>query len=303
LQRHPNGFFVAYTAEDSTLHFSEPYQPHAWPAEYDISVAGGIQGIAISSGQIIVLTTTAPYVLTGTVPAALTLVKSDTSEPCISRQGIVSTPQGVFYPSKNGIVATNGLRVDIVTRQILSFLDWQSYKPSSLFMARHQNTMVGIPLDAPAFVFAPQVQTAQFTELNAFGVGNDPVPDNLQTDPYTQEAYWVEGGVAYWFNREFTPPLDFIWLSSEFVMPRPLNWGAFGIDLATYERVAPSVDVLLFSVEDGRSELRWTTTVTASGNYRLPLGYKSRNWQLGLVGTGRVQSIKLAETMLGLAEV
>jgi hypothetical protein len=303
LVAHPNGFFIGYTAEDSTLHFSEPYYPHAWPAQYSLSVEGKIQGIAVSNGQIIVLTTTAPQVLYGPVPAALTKARSSISEPCISRFGIAATPFGVFYPSKNGLCMTDGRAVQIATTGILSYLDWQAYAPDSLFMARHKNAMIGIPLAAPSFAFAPSQPNAQFSELRFFAAPGqlDPVPDNLQTDPYSQEVYWVEGGQAWLYDSDTTLPTEYSWLSSEIVVPKPINWAVFAVDMEPYYGSAEEVYVLFFDVE--ANTLRHGVTITESGTYRLPAGYKTRVFQIGLVGSARVKSFKMADTGLGLAAI
>jgi hypothetical protein len=304
LSRHPNGWFVGYTAADSTLHFSEPYRPHAWPAQYDITVGGRIQGITVSGGQMVVLTDVAPYVLAGPVPAALTLRRSDTSEPCVSRWGIVSTPRGVLFPSKNGIVATDGRDVQIATSGLLSRLDWREYDPEGLYMARHQDRMVGIPLSGKAFLLDPTEPNAMFTELFGFGSEDDPVPDSLRTDPYSQEAYWVQDGRAFWFDHNAADPVDFIWTSGRFNTARPLNWGVFSIDVVPYRGAPVNLSVFLFSIDaDGTPVLRHSVTVLAGDTYRLPLGFKDSTWQVAFVGTGRVQSFTLAETALELASV
>jgi hypothetical protein len=50
-------------------------------------------------------------------------------------------------------------------------------------------------------------------------------------------------------------------------------------------------------------QLVLTTTVTDVNGFRLPTGYRTDTFEVGVEGNVRVRAIHLAETMLGLREV
>jgi len=60
----PNGMMAAFVGKD--LYFSEPYQPHAWPEKYVLTVDFEIVGLAAFGSTIAVLTRGTPYVAQGT---------------------------------------------------------------------------------------------------------------------------------------------------------------------------------------------------------------------------------------------
>lgn len=130
----PNGMIVAWSLNDE-LWFCEPYRPHAWPTAYTISVDQPIVGIGNTGQSFAVLTEGTPYVGTGVHPSTIALIASAIKEPCISRGSIVSTEQGVFYASRNGLILMqfgSGVAQN-ATEQIFSRQDWASLKPE-LFM-------------------------------------------------------------------------------------------------------------------------------------------------------------------------
>lgn len=130
----PNGMIVAWSSEDE-LWFCEPYRPHAWPATYTLSVDKPIVGIGNTGQSFAVLTEGAPYVGTGVHPSTVALIATAIKEPCISRGSIVSSEEGVFYASRNGLILLqfgSGVAQNF-TEQIFSRQDWSSLKPE-LFM-------------------------------------------------------------------------------------------------------------------------------------------------------------------------
>lgn len=130
----PNGIIVAWSSEDE-LWFCEPYRPHAWPTTYTLSVDKPIVGLGNTGQSFAVLTEGAPYVGVGVHPSTIALIATAIKEPCISRGSIVSTEQGVFYASRNGLILLQfGAGVaQNATEQIFSRQDWASLKPE-LFM-------------------------------------------------------------------------------------------------------------------------------------------------------------------------
>jgi hypothetical protein len=126
----PNGIFVTW--KDNNLYFSENYRPHAWPAEYTLTVDYPIVGVAVYGSSLVVCTTGNPSIVSGVNAAAMTLQKTDAPLPCLSRRSIVAGGEGVFYASEEGLVLVNPGGVQTVTKDLISREQWRvEYVPST----------------------------------------------------------------------------------------------------------------------------------------------------------------------------
>jgi hypothetical protein len=109
----PNGIFVTW--KDSNLYFSENFRPHAWPAEYTLTVdfpdcrAGRVweQPCRLHDRQ--------PVHCLGRERGRHDAAEDDAPLPCLSRRSIVSRREGVFYASEEGLVLVNPGGVQTVT--------------------------------------------------------------------------------------------------------------------------------------------------------------------------------------------
>lgn len=105
--------------------FSEPYQPHAWPAAYRIPVDYPIVGLGASNSNLVACTTGTPYIVTGSDPSSMSITKVDAKEPCISKRSIVDFGFGVAYASPNGLVIVSTQGTANVTETIMTRDQWQ----------------------------------------------------------------------------------------------------------------------------------------------------------------------------------
>lgn len=140
----PNGMIVAWSLANE-LWFCEPYRPHAWPATYTLSVGKPIVGLGNTGQSFAVLTEGEPYVGTGVHPSTIALIETAIKEPCVSRGSIVSTEQGVYYASRNGLILLQfGAGVaQNATEQMFSRQDWTSLKPDLFMGARLPQAYIG----------------------------------------------------------------------------------------------------------------------------------------------------------------
>lgn len=93
----PNGFLVGFRGRD--LLFSEPYRPHAWPPQYTLSVEDEIVGLDVFDTSIAILTNGTPFLASGVVPEAVSLVRVGPVNACTSRRSIVAFAGAVVYAS------------------------------------------------------------------------------------------------------------------------------------------------------------------------------------------------------------
>ncbi len=107
----PNGIMAGFEGRD--VYFCEPYRPYAWPAAYQQTVDYPVVGLGRLDTSLVVLTKGAPYLISGSAPGYMTVVKADLEQACVSKRSIVSMGSAVFYASPDGLVAlaASGSRV------------------------------------------------------------------------------------------------------------------------------------------------------------------------------------------------
>lgn len=233
----PNGYLVGWAGR--RLLFSEPYRPHAWPAEYEQSVEFEIVGLAVFSNTLVICTKSKPALGQGATPAAFTMQKMDAVEPCLSRRGIVSTIAGVYYPSLDGLAMVNNSGITIVTQGILKKEEWVTrYTPQNIYAAQLDMQYVAFVRPSFGFIFNPTEPNTMLVELDRF----DKV-DGVETDLYSGNVYLVRDNRALLWDEESTKPIYWTWRSKEFQYKKPINMGAYKIKFDTSDQDI-STDIL-----------------------------------------------------------
>lgn len=125
----PNGMMAAFTGKE--VYFCEPYQPHAWPEKYVMTVDNDIVGLAAFGSNLAVLTQANPYLMQGTHPETMASEKLDKSLPCLSRRGIVDVGYAAYFPSAEGLAMISATDAQVVTRNLFSREQWRSLSPAS----------------------------------------------------------------------------------------------------------------------------------------------------------------------------
>lgn len=234
LIRHPNGFLVGFLPPFD-IYFSEPYRPHAWPPEYVLSTEGAISALGIFGTSIGVPTNAHPYVCSGSNPTNMSFIKTNISEPCLSRYGVVSTEAGVVYPSANGLVMLSPSGVQVITKQLMTRGEWNTrYHPDRLRGVQFGFEFYGVEFEdanstfvQQGFILSPQESLTIFTETN-MALQRDMV--SLQTDAYNGQVYSIVNGRIWWWANWSARPELYRWRTAEFVTPKPVNFGAYRID-------------------------------------------------------------------------
>lgn len=97
----PNGALAGFF--ENVLAFSEPYQPHAWPSDYEITFPFDIVAIAIKGNSVFVATKKYPYLVTGYHPDSMSDRNLEFNQACISKRSMVTVLNGVIYASPDGL--------------------------------------------------------------------------------------------------------------------------------------------------------------------------------------------------------
>lgn len=220
---HPGGFLCGFSGRD--LYLSEPYQPHAWPLQYVKTMQTEIVGIAIFNNAIIVMTTSHPYIGTGMSPAALTMQKLDSIDPCVSRRSIAVTLDGVYYASPQGIVKNDSTQSTLVTSELFTRQEWQQqFSPTTVNAAPYGLQYIAFDTTALGFIFSPAEKLAPLSTLDRFSN-----VATIMTDAYSGDCYLVQNNQARLWDPVNTIPYSYTWISKEFDLPEPVNFGAMRV--------------------------------------------------------------------------
>ena len=221
----PNGMMVGWRANE--IWFSEPYLPHAWPAQYVMTTEFPIIGMAATGGAVVVCTGSHAYVSMGTSPNNMALVKCLPAQPCLSRASIVGTQSGVYFMSPNGLImVTQGASLSNTTEAWITRERWQALTPQkygragpivgcylcfgSTFPGDNSLAQTGFAIqmepDSSSFTIWPQpgghrVGFEQMTAPNSYNI------DNLLIDPWTGVTMLIQNGGVYYYDFSDTSPV------------------------------------------------------------------------------------------------
>ena len=218
---HPGGFLMGFSGRDFWC--SAPYQPHAWPIQNVQTCQTEIVGIAVVSGVVVVTTTSHPYFAEGMTPQAIILQRIDSVDPCVNRRSMVTTLQGVMYASPQGIILATPGQTALQTQQLFTREEWQDYfSPTQVQAVGYGLQYIAFYSTAAGFIFSPSETLAPLTTLDRFnGV------QAVQIDAYSGDVYLVQSNQTRLWDPPQSIPYEYTWLSKEFDIPKPVNWGAF----------------------------------------------------------------------------
>lgn len=246
----PNGMVVGFKGNE--VWFCEPYRPHAWPGSYTITTEYPIVGIGVAGQTVVICTQSVPYIVTGTNPAAMSEQKLKLNEPCLSRGGILSTPDGVYYTSINGLcfVSAAGTASN-TTEGWITRERWRALTPSkftrairlassyfafgSVSGADHTQAQTGFSVelassDGTSFTIWPQPggHRIGFETLSAPGAF-DVV--NLMTDPWTGFGLTIQNSGVYYYDFQDQAPVitPYLWRSKKFQQTSKHNYAAMRV--------------------------------------------------------------------------
>jgi hypothetical protein len=296
LIRMPNGVFAAW--KDNKVFFSENYHPHAWPAEYIVSVDFPIVGCGVFGNSLVVCTTGNPSIVSGVKASAMSLQKTDAPLACLSRRSIVSAAEGVYYSTEDGLVLVGPSGVQVVTTDIISREQWRTDYGSDTIKGAYQagmytgiRTVNGI---TDMFRFKPSDPSSQGV------VYNDRAPLNIGVEPWTGKPFIVDGDhKLYEWDKPGAAHQSYTWRSREFIYPQPTNFTAFQayFDDTLSNILHLKVWATLRGNGSTVKKLVYNEDVSFSGKeIKLPSGFKSDIWQFEFTGTAELQAFLIATT-------
>lgn len=296
------------------LYFSEIGRPHAWPTAYTQTIEHQIVGVAPLGGSALVMTDGYPYVVQGSDPASLSVSRVDVLYPCLNSRSIVAMNYGVVYSTHDGLAVASPGGTQLITRLLYNNDTWQTELNPSTVVAEYYGDAYFASHSAGSFVFERDERTG------GYFVDTPYIFTASWYDSVTGKLYYVSGtnGDIYEWDNLSQPPVMQEWKSKVIVTQNMINLGAarviadYAAETATWDSVSTqwqnttaswsSVDPVTFKLWVDK-QLLYTTTVADKDTFRLPTGYRSDTFEVGVESNIRVRAIHLAETALGLREV
>jgi hypothetical protein len=299
----------------NTLYFSEPGSPHAWPTKYAVNLEHNIVGIAAISGSTLVTTDSYPYVVSGSDPAnGMSTARIDANFPCLNKNSMVTMGYGIVYSTHDGLaVFSPSSGAAIITRLLYNNDTWTTSLDPKTVIAEYYGDNYFASHSTGAFIFE------QDTKVGGFFVDADYSFTASFYDSIDGIVYYVSGtnGDIYQWDDLTQPSVTMEWKSKVIITKDMLNLGAARVvaDYATVTATWDSETQLWNSALENwdaadnitfklwvDKQLILTTTVTDSDVFRLPSGYRTDTFEVGVTGDVRVRAIHLGETPLGLRE-
>jgi hypothetical protein len=227
----PNGMMAAFVGRD--LYFCEPWQPHAWPEAYVLTTDYEIVALGAIGTALVVLTKGNPYLVQGTHPSTMQMVKTESNLPCINARGVVDLGFAIAYPSHEGLcfaLATG--EVEIATAQLFNRESWQQFNPGTLAAGQLSGSYVASfkssTPDGDAFNGTLMIDTiggATFLRRSAI------VSDAMFYDISAGALYFLtSAGVIRRFDSPGGAPLNQLWRSKPLLLSRPCNFSVMRVD-------------------------------------------------------------------------
>lgn len=305
---HPSGSLVAFKGRD--VYFSRPYLPHAWPESWVLSVEDQIVAIEVVDSNVLVLTKGRPVILYGQDVSSMGKRSFPMALPCSNYRAVVAMPEGIYYPSREGLVIFGRNGPQLLTTGLIAQDQWErEFYSEDIVAIRHENMYVATKPNGSGFVLTGSGQSMSLVHLVGLGGLVD-----FHADKWTGKSYLLKNGEVYRWDPPRGNEVTYKWRSKEFYSPEPVNFSAvqasFELKPEVYEQGAfdPPDDYewgvdyksqLLFRAwADG--QLVGTIKLNQESIHRLQAGYKGSVWQFEIEGQCPVHSVTVSDSVKGL---
>lgn len=273
---------IAAGFKDKTVYLSESFLPHAFPAKYQQTTEHAVVGIGAFQQSFAILTTSYPYVLSGSDPGSMSMVKLEAPQACVSKRSICSTGTGVIYASPDGLVSIGADGIRLLTQGLLNREQWQAYTPSSMLIKQY-NSKIYVFHSTGLIVFDFTGESASMTVFDA-------TANAAYYDPISDSLFIALNGVGI-LKWDSGSDLSYTWKSKLFTLPQPVNFGFAQVEADAYP--------ITCKVYAG-GVLKHTQTVANRNPFRLPSGFVDKDWEVQLEGTGQVFQFSMAQSIAEL---
>lgn len=289
----PNGMMVGHTTRD--IWFCEPYQPHAWPVSYSLTVDYDIVGLAAFGSQLAVMTKGQPYRGQGSEPDTFQLERVEENLPCVSARGIVDLGYAAAYPSTEGLVLVSGNSTNLVTRQLFNRREWARMQPETMVASQVGGRYV-FAFDGTLSGATEKTGIIDLTGAQPFFMRTDAVMKCGYHDIRTGRLYMQEAdNRLYIFDDTASEAYRAQeWKTKLHDLPFPVS---FSGALIEGDNLTGANDFQVTFIADG---VEIHTATTLNQIFRLP-DVSAQHWEVYVTGTASISSITFATSLAELS--
>jgi len=277
LTQFANGILAGFVK--NKLYLSVPWVGYAWPDGYTLTFDYNIVALAVNGESLIVLTQGFPYVVTGVDPQSMTQQILPYEQPCVSRDGVVVTNDGVIYPSPDGLFFITSSAGKLLTKDVYTKEQWAALTPSNLIAFFYDDQYIGFSRSTGTGILFNFKENPYVVDISISGGA---ITGGF-LDPEADTLYLVNG--SYLVSWGTGSALTFTWKSAVFRSGEAAN----------YARAAVVADgtVTFVLYADGAS--KHTKSVTTEEAFPLPGGYRAREFEFSLSGAVAVDSVSIGQ--------
>jgi len=332
----PNGIIAGF--RENEIWFSEPFRPHAWPAAYAEVVDFPVVGLGVVGQTLVVCTAGYPATATGTHPSIMTMSKLTQFEPCLSRGSILSSTEGVYYASPNGLILVASGQVTNVTKDLLTKDKWMALvELPTLRAARLGSAYYAFGSSRFGVFYDGAFDSGAFAQEDFSGartgllidplqarlgfniLSNDEPSTNVMNDQWSSELFVIRANKLYWLDLTDSAPTyePYIWKSKIFQTNDKKNLAAMRIyftvpaSTAAQNPVRNENAVQVLAADQygivrvyGDGVLVTTRELRTSGEImRIVSGQKCDTWQFEIEARVRVSALQAGTSVKALASV
>lgn len=334
----PNGCLAGIAGNE--LCFSDPYMPYSWPVRNRYAFAGVGVSAVVASNSVIVLTDTYPVLFTGSDPDNMSATTLETYAPCVSARGVVDIGSEAVYPSFDGLWVVSPGAVNRVTSKLFREEEWSQLNPTSFIAAFHDGQyyaaytsgptrrVLVLNMSEPDSVievdespdalyrndYDGKLYASKGEKLYAWDAYQGRAYESDWTSSTMQLSSPVCMGVAQ-IHADFTAvvPIDNSLVEANEALiaigPDAVAGHLNGAEILTYEingsgiiDVQPDIQKRVQFTLYSNGAPVYTKEVTSSRPFRLPSGYVSEVYSVGLSTSINVYSVAIATTTQELAQ-
>lgn len=333
-----NGIVAGWRQNE--IWFCEPYRQHAWPAIYVIAVEYPIVGLGVQNQSLVVCTDGFAYTVTGNAPSSMAINKIAGLMPCTSRGSIVSTVDGVYFSTPQGLALVSSAGVVIATKELIRKDKWNALVSINTLRAVQLSAAYYAFGQAVQGVFDPAFEVDAFQQTDFSGARSglmidptnksvafsnlstvDPIT-NVMTDVWSGEVFIIQDGQVQWLDISDVnqQKMSYIWRSKIFQTVNKKNFQAAKI----YFKVPPNTPSLNPVANLSQSQLtgslqtdQWglfrayaddrlvmVRELRVSGEqFRLPSGFRADFWQFEIEARVEIENMQMATSVSELESI
>jgi len=288
-----NGMYAGFIG--NILYLAMPGYYYAFPAtgtmDYTMELAYDVVAMAAFNESLVVGTAGYPEVISGTDAAFMSRTPLPFQQPCLAAKGMVSLPDGVAYPSPDGLFFISSAGGAVLTASLMDRDTWNAFPLSKMICVYHnQRIFMFFEGYTYGLIYDRGLDYLVDIDLNTvtvYDVFVDPIADIMYLATSSGVQAWEGSATA----------LTAEWKSG-ILETAPVNLAAGRV-----EGVFPTGhSTLLYYYVDG--VLKHTQTVTTDAPFRLPSGFRGRDHELKIIySKSTINALYLSQDIGGLANV